>query len=75
MRRRILEEQFQQLSPREREVAKLLARGLSTKEIAKELTISSKTVDNHRIKIFQKLQLDNSVQLASFILTAFGRVG
>ena len=52
------------LSPRERQVMKLLATGYSTKQIAAQLEISIKTVDNHRSKILEKMQVDNLVQLA-----------
>lgn len=45
------------LTPRELEVLKLLAGGLSNKEIANELTISEKTVKNHINNIFSKLHV------------------
>jgi DNA-binding NarL/FixJ family response regulator len=43
------------LSDREREVLKLLARGLSSKEIGAELAISSRTVETHRANLMRKL--------------------
>jgi DNA-binding NarL/FixJ family response regulator len=43
------------LSPREREVAALVARGLSNKEVARELGLSDGTVKIHVHSIFQKL--------------------
>jgi DNA-binding CsgD family transcriptional regulator len=43
------------LSPREGEVALLVARGLSNKEVARELGISGETVKGHMHGIFQKL--------------------
>lgn len=43
------------LSPREREVAILIARGLSNKEVARELGVSDGTVKIHVHSIFQKL--------------------
>ena len=43
------------LSPREREVAQLVARGLSNKEVARELGLSDGTVKIHIHSIFQKL--------------------
>ncbi len=45
------------LTPREVEVLKLIAEGLSNKEIAQELTISEKTVKNHINNIFSKLHV------------------
>jgi len=44
-----------QLTPREREVALLVARGLSNKEVASELTISEGTVKVYVHKIMEKL--------------------
>jgi two-component system response regulator FixJ len=55
------------LTGREHEVMLHLAQGKSTKRIARELGISPKTVDNHRIKILEKLKLQNTVQLANLI--------
>ena len=46
---------MQMLTRREREVARLVARGLSNKEVARELGLSSGTVKLHLHRIFQKL--------------------
>jgi DNA-binding NarL/FixJ family response regulator len=43
------------LTPREREVARLVARGLSNKQVARELGLSSGTVKLHLHRTFQKL--------------------
>lgn len=51
------------LSDRELEVFQMIGRGLSVKEIAKELHLSSKTVEYHRDHIKQKLQLASSSAL------------
>jgi two-component system NarL family response regulator len=48
---------FDDLTPREVEVLKLIAGGMSNKEIAEELTISEKTVKNHINNIFSKLHI------------------
>lgn len=53
------------LTPREWEVAKLLAQGLTSKEIAEILAISKKTVDFHRGNIRRKLGCTNSCSLFS----------
>ena len=48
-----------QLTPREREVLRHLARGYTYKEIARQLTISVKTVETHASAVLRKLQLSN----------------
>jgi DNA-binding NarL/FixJ family response regulator len=52
-----------QLTAREREVLRLLARGYRYKEIARELTISVKTVESHASAVLRKLQLSNRTEL------------
>lgn len=51
------------LTARELEVVRLIARGLSNKEIARELGISYRTVEIHRSHIMQKLAADSVVDL------------
>ena len=51
------------LTPREREVLRLLARGYAYKEIASELFISIKTVETHASNVLRKLQLSSRHQL------------
>ena len=60
---RPLDPEFDQLTPREREVLRLLARGYAYKEIAAELFISIKTVETHASNVLRKLQLSNRHQL------------
>jgi DNA-binding NarL/FixJ family response regulator len=55
--------ELDQLTPREREVLRLLARGYAYKEIAAELFISVKTVETHASNVLRKLQLSNRHQL------------
>jgi len=50
---------FPELTPREGEVLKLIARGLNNREIAEKLHISPKTVRNHTTRIFSKLQVES----------------
>jgi DNA-binding NarL/FixJ family response regulator len=54
---------YDQLTPREREVLRLLARGYAYKEIAAELFISIKTVETHASNVLRKLQLSSRHQL------------
>jgi DNA-binding NarL/FixJ family response regulator len=51
------------LSPREREVLRLIARGYTYKEIARELVISVKTVESHVSAVLRKLQLSTRHEL------------
>ena len=54
------------LTPREREVVKLIADGLSTRQVAQRLNISPKTVETHRSNIMEKLGLGSIPQLTKF---------
>ncbi len=55
--------ELDQLTPRELEVLRLLARGYAYKEIAAQLFISIKTVETHASNVLRKLQLSNRHQL------------
>ena len=56
------------LTKREKEVLKLIAKGLSSVEIGKTLFIAPTTVDTHRRNISEKLDIDNSKGLIIFAL-------
>jgi DNA-binding NarL/FixJ family response regulator len=58
------------LTPREDEVLKLIAEGSSSKDIAEELTISLKTVENHRANILGKLGMRDRTQLTRYAIRA-----
>lgn len=58
-----IDEDLDKLSQREREVMRLIARGYSYKEVARELFISIKTVETHVSSVLRKLQLSNRHQL------------
>jgi DNA-binding NarL/FixJ family response regulator len=53
-----------QLTPREREVLRLIARGYTYKEIAGELVLSVKTIETHVSAVLRKLQLSNRYELS-----------
>ncbi len=55
--------ELDQVTPREREVLRLIARGYTYKEIARELFISVKTVESHVSSVLRKLQLSTRHQL------------
>lgn len=56
------------LTEAEIRVAEAVARGLSNKEIALELELSTRTVENHVSRILAKLGLSNRVEIARYIL-------
>lgn len=56
--------ELDQLTNREREVLRLLARGYAYKEIARELFISIKTVETHVSNVLRKLQMSNRYELS-----------
>jgi DNA-binding NarL/FixJ family response regulator len=58
-----IDPELDQLTPREQEVLRLLARGYSYREIASELFISIKTVETHASNVLRKLQLSSRHQL------------
>ncbi len=61
-----LDPELDDLTPREREVLRLIARGYTYKEIARDLTISVKTVESHVSAVLRKLQLSSRHQLTQW---------
>ena len=59
-----IDPELDQLTPREREVLRYIARGYAYKEIARELHISVKTVESHVGGVLRKLQLTNRYELS-----------
>jgi DNA-binding NarL/FixJ family response regulator len=57
---------YEQLSPREREIVRMIARGHTNKEIAKRLSISVRTVERHSSSVMNKLGLQNRAELIAF---------
>ena len=58
------------LSRRQREVLRLVAEGLSTKEIARQLGISAKTVETHRTQLMSRLDIHEVAGLVRYALKA-----
>jgi DNA-binding NarL/FixJ family response regulator len=61
-----LDPELDQLSPREREVLRLIARGYTYKEVARDLTISARTVESHVSSVLRKLQLSTRHELTKW---------
>jgi DNA-binding NarL/FixJ family response regulator len=57
---------LRELTPRERQVLDIILQGRQTKEIATELDISPRTVENHRSNIMKKLSLHSQVDLVLY---------
>jgi PAS domain S-box-containing protein len=57
------------LTAREQEIVKLIASGLSAKEIAEKLFVSEKTVKTHRAKIMKKLGAHKSIDIVKYAMT------
>lgn len=58
-----------ELTPRERDVMDYVVLGKPNKIIAAELGVSQRTIEAHRARIFQKMQVKNAVELARCILS------
>ena len=58
--------ELHELTPRERQVLRFIARGYAYKEVARELGISIKTVESHVSAVLRKLQLSNRHQLTNW---------
>ena len=63
-------ELLEHLSPREREVARLVALGLPNKQVARDLAISEKTVHVHRQHVMEKAEVGSAAELARLMLWA-----
>jgi len=58
---------LQELTERERDVMQLVARGLPNKLIADQLSISVRTVEVHRARVFDKMEVKSAVELANVL--------
>ena len=65
--RQQLEQRLGELTERERDVMQLVARGLPNKLIADELQISVRTVEVHRARVFDKMDVKSAVELANLL--------
>jgi two-component system response regulator DctR len=63
----VLRRQVAELSEREREVMRLIVEGLPNKLIADQLAISVRTVEVHRARVFEKMDVRSAVELANLL--------
>jgi two-component system response regulator NreC len=68
MREKDVEDSYELLTTREREILQLLAEGKSNKDVASLLNLSLYTVETHRSNIFQKLNLHSSAELILYAI-------
>jgi len=61
------EQQLQELTERERDVMRLVIEGLPNKLIADQLDISVRTVEVHRSRVFDKMDVKSAVELANLL--------
>jgi two-component system response regulator DctR len=61
----LLQQRVQELTEREREVMQLIVRGLPNKLIADQLNISVRTVEVHRARVFDKMDVKSAVELSN----------
>jgi two-component system, OmpR family, sensor kinase len=66
-RRHALEAMLEQLTPRQLEVAVLIANGYSNQQIAERLVLTSGTVANHVAQLLERLGMDSRAQVAALI--------
>jgi two-component system response regulator NreC len=59
---------FSLLSQREREVLQLMAEGKTTKQIARSIHISPKTVEGHRLRLMSKLNMESVAKLTKYAI-------
>lgn len=63
-------QRFESLTPKERQVLEYIVAGDANKVVARKLDVSIRTVENHRQKIFQKMQADSLAELVRMALNA-----
>jgi len=61
-------DETENLTGRERQILHLIAEGLTNKEIGERLSVSSKTIDNHRTRLMAKLGVHSVAQLLAYAL-------
>jgi DNA-binding NarL/FixJ family response regulator len=62
------EDSYDRLTNREREVLQLIAEGHSNRESAEILHVSVKTIESHRSKLMQKLDLDSTAEIVQYAI-------
>jgi RNA polymerase sigma factor (sigma-70 family) len=66
LQQRGLQDSYDLLTDREKEIFQLLAEGKANKEVASTLDLSTSTVETHRTRIMQKLDLHSSAEIVLY---------
>jgi DNA-binding NarL/FixJ family response regulator len=66
LQRREIQDSYDLLTHREKQVLQLLAEGRTNKEVASALTLGVSTVETHRLNLMQKLDLHNTAELVLY---------
>lgn len=66
LQQRGLQDSYDLLTDREKEIFQLLAEGKSNKEVATTLNLSTSTVETHRTRLMQKLDLHSSAEIVLY---------
>jgi DNA-binding NarL/FixJ family response regulator len=66
MQQRGLQDSYDLLTDREKEILQLLAEGKSNKDVANLLNLSTNTVETHRTRIMQKLDLHSAAEIVLY---------
>jgi len=66
LQRREIQDSYELLTDREKQVLQLLAEGMTNKDVAAALTLGVSTVETHRLNLMQKLDLHNTAELVLY---------
>ena len=66
--REVIEERIEKLTPREKQVMELVVQGKANKVIAGDLEVSQRTVEIHRARVMEKMQVRSVAQLVRMVL-------
>jgi RNA polymerase sigma factor (sigma-70 family) len=66
--REVIEERIEKLTPREKQVLELVVQGKANKVIAGDLEVSQRTVEIHRARVMEKMQVRSVAQLVRMVL-------
>lgn len=66
--RRLVQQQLDRLTPRERQVLERLVAGQTLKQVAKELEVSHQAIARHRMRILEKMRVESEIDLVRLMI-------